>query len=106
MKSLRGFLRTKYLQRRLEQAPVVVDATLPGAEVTVKGPGPNPGFCACRRHHVHVSMASIPGDGIGSTLHGRLLPVGRTACPGDPDDPGSPQPTDNLSTRYSKVTII
>jgi len=35
MKSLRGFLRTKYLQRRLEQAPVVVDATVPGAEVTV-----------------------------------------------------------------------
>ena len=35
MKSLRGFLRTKYLQRRLEQAPVVVDVTVPGAEVTV-----------------------------------------------------------------------
>lgn len=35
MKSLSGFLRTRYLKRRLEQPPVVIDAPVPGTEVTV-----------------------------------------------------------------------
>jgi FkbM family methyltransferase len=35
MKSLRGFLRTQYLRKRLEQTPVVVESPVPGTDVSV-----------------------------------------------------------------------
>jgi FkbM family methyltransferase len=35
MKSLRGYLRTKYLQLRLERSPIVIETPVPGTEVKV-----------------------------------------------------------------------
>lgn len=35
MKSLRGFLRTRHLKRRLEQPPLIIEAPVPGTDVSV-----------------------------------------------------------------------
>ena len=35
MKSLRGFLRYQYFKRRLERPPIVIDAPVPGTEISV-----------------------------------------------------------------------